>query len=158
VEIRLLQSIPIFSRLPAPQLEGLARALTPVSYATGETVMREGDPGDFYCAVARGRMEVSHAGRVVAQLSRGEGFGEIALLEDVPRTATVTALEPTEAYRLGKERFILALTGHGAAKAAAADIVTRRRGELKVAEDRRPGTSGGRGGGGSANGVTGGAT
>ena len=96
VEIRLLQSIPIFSRLPAPQLEGLARALTPVSYATGETVMREGEPGDFYCAVARGRMEVSHAGRVIAQLSRGEGFGEIALLEDVPRTATVTALEPTE--------------------------------------------------------------
>jgi len=134
VEIRLLQSIPIFSRLPAPQLEGLARALRPVEYAAGETVMREGEAGDFYCAVVEGEVEVSHAGQTVARLTRGEGFGEIALIEDVPRTATVTAVAPTEVYCLEKEPFILALTGHAAAKTTAASVIARRRDGLQVAE------------------------
>ena len=134
VEIRLLQSIPIFSRLPAPQLEGLARALRPVDYAAGETVMREGEAGDFYCAIVEGEVEVSHAGQAVARLSRGEGFGEIALIEDVPRTATVTAAQPTEVYCLEKAPFILALTGHPAAKTTVASVIAKRRDELQVAE------------------------
>jgi hypothetical protein len=134
VQIRLLQSIPIFSRLPAPQLEGLARALRPVDYAAGETVMREGEAGDFYCAIVEGEVEVSHAGQAVARLSRGEGFGEIALIEDVPRTATVTAVQPTEVYCLKKAPFILALTGHAAAKTMVASVIAKRRDELQVAE------------------------
>ncbi len=138
VEIRLLQSIPLFSRLPAPKLEGLARALRPATYAAGQTVMCEGEEGDFYCAVARGEVEVSHAGQAVAHLTRGEGFGEIALIEDVPRTATVTAVEPTEVYCLEKQPFILALTGHPAAKTVADGVVARRRDELRLAEDGRP--------------------
>jgi len=134
VEIRLLQSIPIFGRLPAPQLEGLARALEPVTYGAGETVMCEGEEGDFYCAIAEGEVQVSHAGHTVAHLSRGEGFGEIALIEEVPRTATVTTTEPTEVYCLQKAPFILALTGHATAKSAAASVVARRRDELQAAE------------------------
>ena len=134
VQIRLLQSIPIFSRLPAPQLEGLARALQPVEYAAGETVMREGDPGDFYCAVVTGEVEVSHAGKAVAHLTRGEGFGEIALIEDVPRTATVTAVTPTEVYCLEKAPFILALTGHASARTTAESVIATRRDELQQAE------------------------
>jgi MFS family permease len=138
VEIRLLQSIPLFSRLPAPKLEGLARALRPAEYVAGQAVMCEGEPGEFYCAVARGEVEVAHAGQVVAHLTRGEGFGEIALLEDVPRTATVTATEPTEVYCLEKEPFILALTGHAAARTMADGVVARRRDELRLAEDGGP--------------------
>jgi len=143
VQIRLLQSIPLFSRLPAPKLERLTRALRTESYATGQTVMREGDGGDVYCAVARGKVEVAHAGHVVAHLGRGEGFGEIALIEDVPRAATVTAVEPTDVYRLEKEPFILALTGHAVTGGAAADVVALRRDELRLAEcGALPGGSG----------------
>ena len=131
VEIRLLQSIPLFSRLPAPQLEGLARALEPTAYAAGETVMCEGEAGDFYCAIAEGEVEVMHAGKEVARLGRGEGFGEIALIEDVPRTATVVTCTATEVYCLQKEPFIVALTGHLPAKDAAAAVVTRRLEELR---------------------------
>ena len=134
VEIRLLQSIPIFGRLPAPQLEGLARALEPVEYAAGQTVMCEGEEGDFYCAIAEGEVDVTHAGRQVARLTRGEGFGEIALIEEVPRTATVTATVPTEVYCLQKAPFILALTGHAPAKTAATSVITKRRDELQAAE------------------------
>lgn len=134
VEIRLLQSIPIFGSLPAPQLEGLARALEPVEYAAGETVMCEGEEGDFYCAIAEGEVEVTHAGRPVARLTRGEGFGEIALIEEVPRTATVTAMVPTEVYCLQKAPFILALTGHVTAKTTASSVIAKRRDELQAAE------------------------
>lgn len=134
VEIRLLQSIPIFAPLPAPQLEGLARALTPESAAAGTVMMREGEVGDHYCAIASGEVAVIHAGQEVARLSRGEGFGEIALIEDVPRTATVTATQPTEVYCLQKEPFVLALTGHTSARRAASSVVTRRLDELGKAE------------------------
>ena len=63
--------------------------MAPVASSTGDTVMCEGEEGDFYCAIAEGEVEVTHAGRSVARLTRGEGFGEIALIEEVPRTATV---------------------------------------------------------------------
>jgi len=135
VEIRLLQSIPIFAPLPAPQLEGLARALTPESAPAGTVMMREGEIGDHYCAIAEGEVAVSHGGKEVARLTRGEGFGEIALIEDVPRTATVTTTEPTELYCLQKEPFILALTGHASAKRAASSVITKRLDELSQAED-----------------------
>ena len=146
VEIRLLQSIPIFGRLPAPQLEGLARALEPVEYAAGQTVMCEGEEGDFYCAIAEGEVEVTHAGRPVARLTRGEGFGEIALIEEVPRTATVTATRPTEVYCLQKAPFILALTGHATAKSTASSVIAKRRDELQAAEDGAEGAVGVEGG------------
>ncbi|MEE4276575.1 MAG: MFS transporter [Thermoleophilia bacterium] len=130
VEIRLLQSIPIFAPLPAPALEGLARALTPESAPAGAVMMREGEVGEHYCAIASGEVAVTHGGKEVARLSRGEGFGEIALIEDVPRTATVTATQPTDVYCLEKEPFVLALTGHATAKRAASSVVTKRLDEL----------------------------
>jgi hypothetical protein len=132
VEIQLLQSISIFAPLTAPALEGLARALRPVSVAAGETVIREGDAGDCFYAVAKGRVRVTKGDHEVATLGRGEGFGEIALIEDVPRTATVTAVEHVELFALDKEPFILALTGHAPAARAAGDLVSKRLGELQA--------------------------
>ncbi len=142
VEIRLLQSIPVFAMLPAPQLEGLARALKPAEYASGETVMCEGEDGDFYCAIAEGEVEVRHAGQAVAHLARGEGFGEIALIEDVPRTATVIATKDTEVYCLEKGPFILALTGHPSARSTVSDVVSSRRDELRAVEREPRGAEG----------------
>ena len=134
VEIRLLQSIPIFAPLPAPQLEGLARALTPHSVPAGTVMMREGEVGEHYCAIASGEVAVTRGGKEVARLTRGEGFGEIALIEDVPRTATVTTTQPTEVYDLEKEPFVLALTGHASARSAASGVVTKRLDELSKVE------------------------
>jgi CRP-like cAMP-binding protein len=99
--------------------------------------MREGEEGDAYYAIAGGEVSVSHAGREVARLTRGEGFGEIALIEEVPRTATVKAVRDTDLYRLEKEPFVLALTGHTPAKRAASSVVEQRLGELREVERTR---------------------
>jgi MFS family permease len=131
VEIQLLRSISIFSPLPAPELEGLARALVPVEFEDGATVMTEGEPGDRFYAIADGRVRVSKGGQEVATLGRGDGVGEIALIEDVPRTATVVALTDVSLYSLEKEPFVLALTGHAPAARAADDLVAQRLAELE---------------------------
>ena len=137
VEIRLLQSIPIFSRLPAQQLEGLARALEIKTYSQGSTVICEGDKADFYFVIAEGEVEVKYLGETVARLTRGEGFGEIALIRDIPRMATVLATRETKICCLRKELFILALTGHLPTSNAAVDVVVRRLDRLRAIELRK---------------------
>ena len=131
VEIQLLKSIPLFSPLPAPELEGLARALEHVVVPGGETVIREGDAGDRFYAIADGEVEVRKAGRGVARLRRGEGFGEIALIHDCCRTATVTAIVPTQLYALEKDPFITAVTGHAPVTRVADEVIAKRLEELQ---------------------------
>jgi len=132
VQIQLLRLTPLFSPLPAPELEGLARALVPVTVVAGTTIIREGDPGDCFYAIADGEVLVTKKGKDVATLRRGNGFGEIALIQDVPRTATVTAVTDAQLYSLEKEPFILALTGHAPTARAAGDLVTKRLDELEA--------------------------
>jgi Cyclic nucleotide-binding domain len=122
VELGLLRSLPLFAPLGAPQLEALARALVAVQCGPGERVVREGDAGDRFYVVADGELEVS-AGRT---LRRGDCFGEIALLHDVPRTATVTAVTECKLYSLAREPFLAAVTGHPAARAEADRLVAER--------------------------------
>jgi hypothetical protein len=130
VEIALLRSIPLFAALPAPALETLGRALEPLEAGAGTVLMRQGDEGDRYYAIADGQLEVLRDGAPVATLGRGEGVGEIALLEEVPRTATVTVTEPARLYALTKEPFLLALTGHAPAHRAARRVIDARRDQL----------------------------
>jgi CRP-like cAMP-binding protein len=130
VEIALLRSLPLFAALPPPAIEGLARSLERVEFAAGSVVMRMGDEGDRFYAIADGELEVSRGSTVVARLGRGTGVGEIALLEDVPRTATVTALTDVLLYALEKGPFVTAVTGHAPAAQEAGALVSRRREEL----------------------------
>jgi CRP-like cAMP-binding protein len=83
VEIALLRSIPLFAELPAPAIEGHAAALTPVEVAAGTVLIRQGDPGDAYYAVAAGRLDVVQDGRLIRPCGRGQGVGEVAMLTDV---------------------------------------------------------------------------
>jgi hypothetical protein len=132
VEIALLRSLPIFRALPAPALEGLARSLEPVRLAAGDVLIREGEPGDRFYAVADGRLQVTIGGTPVASNVRGDGIGEIALLYGVPRTATVTATSPATVFALSRENFLAAVAGHApTAQAAAADA------DERLHQDRR---------------------
>jgi len=112
VEIALLRSLPLFAELPAPAIEGLAAALTPIHLAPGAVLIRQGDQGDAYYAIAAGELDVLHDGQLLRQCGRGEGVGEIALLRDIPRTATVTAHSAATVYELHRDLFLTAVLGH----------------------------------------------
>ena len=138
VEISLLRSIPLFRMLPAPAIEGIAHALEPRDAADREIIIREGDIGDRYYAIADGTVEISRHGSPIATLGRAEGFGEIALLRDVPRTATVTAIGPVRLQALDKESLVTALTGHAPSWEQAGDIVTARQPEINALGPEQP--------------------
>ncbi|MGH3102656.1 MAG: cyclic nucleotide-binding domain-containing protein, partial [Gaiellaceae bacterium] len=127
----LLRSVPIFAPLPAATIERLASAVTQVRLVPGEQVFAEGDPGDRFYVIAAGEVQVVVAGRPARALGPGESFGEIALLRDVPRTATVTASSETEALALEREDFIAVVTGHPASAAAANSVIAARLGALR---------------------------
>jgi predicted MFS family arabinose efflux permease len=122
----LLRAHPIFRPLADATLEQLARALEAVSAPAGEVVVRQGEPGDRVYIVASGELAVDVDGRPGERLDAGDVFGEIALLKDVPRTATVTAVASSELLTLGRGDFLSAVTGHPTS-AAEADVVAAAR-------------------------------
>jgi len=119
VEIRLLRRVALFSPLPGPAVEVLARASVVHHFAAGEALIREGEPGDQYFVISTGDVDVDVAGTSVRRMSRGEGFGEIALLADLPRTATVRAATATSVLAIDRSRFLAAVAGHAVAARAA---------------------------------------
>jgi hypothetical protein len=125
-ELELLRSIPMFGLLPLTMVERLASAMTPLSVDAGETLIREGEPGDRFYIVSDGRLDVSAGGTPLSVSGPGDGIGEIALLRRVPRTATVTAAEDSELYALDGEEFLAAICEH-LGNTQAADIVISAR-------------------------------
>jgi MFS family permease len=122
----LLRAIPIFAPLPPAVVERLASIAEEVRVLPGVAVCTQGDPGDRFYAIAEGSAEVSADGEERPRLGPGDFFGEIALLRDVPRTATVTAVEPLRLYALERDDFIAAVTGHAPSREAAESIVSAR--------------------------------
>jgi hypothetical protein len=122
VQIALLKSIPLFAELPVPTIEGLAAALMPAEVPAGAVLMRQGDAGDAYFAIAAGEFDVTQDGHWLRTCGRGEGVGEIALLRSIPRTATITAKTDATVYRLGREPFLTAVLGHAATQQQAEGI------------------------------------
>jgi MFS family permease len=118
--LRLLQAAPVFAPLPAPQLEWVAHRARWITVEPGEAVIREGDVGDAYYVLEHGRMQISRSGgeqRVATDY--GDGFGEIALLYGVRRTATVAAIEPSVLLSISRGDFLEIVTGHEHARGAA---------------------------------------
>jgi MFS family permease len=121
-ELAMLREIPIFAPLPAVTLEQIASHLARARVSAGEVVFHQGDSGDLFYVIEDGEVAVEPEGRSPVLLGPGGSFGEIALLRDVPRTATVTARTDADLLALDRDVFIAAVTGH-APSAAAADAV-----------------------------------
>ena len=130
-ELELLGLVPMFAPLPQLALERVARQLVPVEAAAGTAVIVQGDEGDRFYVIDEGEVDVVADGRHVASLGRGEGFGEIALLRDVPRTATVTARTPVKLYALERDAFLAAVTGHSASEEAADALIVSRMSSIR---------------------------
>ncbi|WP_171655987.1 ABC transporter transmembrane domain-containing protein [Paenibacillus foliorum] len=110
VDVNRLGKIPIFEGMAQELLLHLTTLLTTETYERGHTIMREGDEGDKFYIIARGSVEVRKQlldeNRRVAVLQDGDHFGEIALLKNIPRTASIIAIEPTVLLSLRREWFL----------------------------------------------------
>ena len=138
VEMALLSSLPMFAPLPAATLEMVARSAQRVRVAEGDEVIRQGEPGDTFYAVADGEFDIAMNGVYLRTAPRGDFFGEVALLSNVARTATVRARTGGELLAIHRDPFLLAITGHEGSHAAATAYVVG----LEL-EDKMRRTSGG---------------
>ncbi len=129
-EMALLRSTRFFAPLPTPMLERLARNLIPIRVPDGSVVITQGEAGDRFYAIMEGGVDVLENGRRVTTLGPGGSFGEIALIRDVPRTATVVATTESKLLALDRDEFLRAITGHEAASEAAHGLATERLDEL----------------------------
>ena len=125
-ELALLDGVPMFAPLPLAAKEQVARSLIRIDRSAGTEIIREGDAGDRFYIVARGSAEVMCDGRHLRDCGPGDYFGEIALLRDVPRTATVTATDDVELFALERGAFVDAATGHAAGREAGEEVVRQR--------------------------------
>jgi MFS family permease len=125
VELELVSGVPMFAPLSLAVKERVAASLQPVSVAAGDVVVRAGDEGDRFYIVGEGELDVDAAG-AHATVRKADYFGEIALLRDVPRTATVTAAVDSRLYALLRQDFLAAVTGHATARAAGEAVAEAR--------------------------------
>jgi MFS family permease len=123
--LSLIDGVSLLAPLSLATKERLASYLVPVDVAAGKVVCRAGEPGDRFYLVGQGDLAIDIGSRTV-QAGAGEFFGEIALLHDVPRTATVTALTDARLYALERDDFLAIVTGHPVARAEAHAVAEAR--------------------------------
>ncbi len=128
-DIEILRWVPMLRALPAATIEQLAAGLARADFAPGQVVFEQGDRGDRFYVIESGHATVVRHGRLVNTLDRGDGFGEIALLGDEPRTAAVRASEdePLRVVVLERPAFLTAVTGYPVSATAAHEVVARTR-------------------------------
>lgn len=125
-KLELLRSIPLFAGLSEPAIRRLGQLADEVDVPAGKVLMRQGENGAEAFVVSSGRVEVERDGRVIAERGRGDIFGEIALLSEGPRTATVTTLEPSRLFVLGHREFHALMDEHPAIRLQVLDALARR--------------------------------
>jgi CRP-like cAMP-binding protein len=112
---RALQNTPLFAGLPMETLDALISEIEIVSLASGELLFREGDAGDALFVISEGEISIASEGPPRVEMSRlgpGAFFGEVSLVTDQPRTATVTAIAPTELLRVDREAVSAVIRNH----------------------------------------------
>ncbi|HET9093626.1 MAG TPA: cyclic nucleotide-binding domain-containing protein [Solirubrobacteraceae bacterium] len=119
----LLHGIPCLGALPLPRLERLVQEAGTLHLPAGATIIRRGEPGDAFYAIEHGQVEVVEAGR---RQGPGSGFGEIALLRDLPRTATVRCVTDTDLLVIDRHLFLAAVTASGDAIRLADAMIAER--------------------------------
>ena len=124
-ELAAIDKVPIFRSLSVMAKERLATSLIPLSYPAGSAIVRQGEKGDRFYIVIEGQIQATERGKPAGRGSF-EYFGEIALLRDVPRTATVTAKTDVRVYALERDDFLAAVTGYSSAMEAGEAVVAER--------------------------------
>ena len=116
----------MFAALPQGTLEQLSRELTSISVAAGTDIFLQGDPGDLLYIIDEGNVSIVRNGVEINVMHPGDYFGEIALLRDIPRTATARANEDVHLYALARDVFLQAVTGSSSSRELADAEADRR--------------------------------
>jgi Cyclic nucleotide-binding domain/Major Facilitator Superfamily len=124
-DIALLQRVPMLRPLPEATIEQLAAGLSRERLAAGSFVFTQGDSGDDFYVIEEGEVDVIGDGQLIGGLGPGEGFGEIALLRDCTRTASVRAATPLSLCAVSRDRFVAAVAGYSTSSATAEDVMAR---------------------------------
>lgn len=124
--IALVRGVPMFASLSVAATEQVASRLLRVDAPAGTNLMLRGDAGDRFYILTEGALELVRDGRLIAVDRPGDYLGEIALVRDVPRTATVTARVDSQLYALERADFLDAVSGHSAGLAAAHAVAAER--------------------------------
>ncbi len=142
IESSRLRTVPLFGNLGPSELAEVAQRLTAEQFGAGEVVVRQGEAGGKLYLIASGQVEIvaSHDGRErrVNTLNEGDYFGEMALLTDEPRAATVRTTMPTELFSLARADFLALLEHDADARDGVSERVAGRR--LALAQALRAGT------------------
>jgi len=127
-EIALLRKVPFLAVLPAYELERLAKNAEWIDVSPDTEVITQGEPGDLFYVIGEGEFEVNVSGVVRPdRLGPGKGFGEIALLYHVPRTATITSRTSGRLLAIRGENFLAAVTGSSNGQAIAEEVLNAYR-------------------------------
>jgi CRP/FNR family cyclic AMP-dependent transcriptional regulator len=104
-KVELLRKAPLFSDLSKAELEHLAKSTEDLEVGAGRVLCREGEPASEFFVIIEGEAEATRDGKQLSTMRDGEFFGEIALLEDIPRTATVVAKTELRFFVLTRQSF-----------------------------------------------------
>jgi MFS family permease len=124
--LELILGVPMFAPLPPESVERLAAQLKPIEIEPGTTLIRQGEAGDRFYILETGAADAWVDGMAVAAYGPGDSFGEIALLRDVPRTATVRATSASRVMALDRTNFLAVLTDEPKSLIAAEQVATVR--------------------------------
>jgi hypothetical protein len=137
-EVEVLNKVGIFRPLPMPAIDVLALHVDHTRVPAGREVVHQGDPGNRFYVIEDGEADVIGDGRHIRTMGPGDGFGEIALLRDTPRTTTVRARTPLRLYTLDRLDFVSAVTGYQSSGREADTLMLDRLGTF----DPRRGSAG----------------
>jgi CRP/FNR family cyclic AMP-dependent transcriptional regulator len=130
---QLLASVSLFHKLDKRHIRALARLVKTQSYPENHYIVRQGQPGLGLYIIAEGRAEVSQGTRILRELGVGDFFGEMSLLDDLPRTADIRTLAPTTCLTLAKWEFLGELEAHPQMALPLLPMLSRR---VRDAEER----------------------
>jgi hypothetical protein len=125
-DVELLRRTTIFEPLGPAAIERAVRKLIRVDVDAGAVLMQEGDRGDRFYVIAEGAIEISAGGSFLARLGPGDYLGEIALLQDIPRTATAVAVTPCSLRAMERSAFLAVMTGSASSQIVASQEIARR--------------------------------